>query len=150
MPYRMRYFDTTPEPLALQDIEKALVCVDPEYRLDVVEGSKTPLANLCRGDDIFAQIEINQPGDGLFEPEIQEMLDFLADSEGEGRERVEAVLKAATHTIALALVWQERETDETLSGIDPLWEWLFQNRRGLLQADGEGYYDETGLILEET
>jgi hypothetical protein len=24
---------------------------------------------------------------------------------------------------------------------------LFENRSGLLQADGEGYYDRTGLIL---
>jgi hypothetical protein len=35
-----------------------------------------------------------------------------------------------------------------LKAIDPLWRWLHANRRGLLQADGEGYYDAKGLVLE--
>jgi hypothetical protein len=76
-------------------------------------------------------------------------LDFLLDAEGKGRKRVEKVLKTAKRTIAVQVLSQGRESEETLSGIDPLWRWLFLTRKGLLHADGEGYYDEDDLILED-
>lgn len=149
MPYRMRYFDTSDEPLTIQDIQEAMKRENPDYRLEIFKDSKRPLADLYFGDAIYAQIEINQPGDGLFDEEIQEMLDFLLDCEGEDRKRVEKLLKAAKQTIAVQVLWQDREAEETLSRIDPLWQWLFLSRKGLLHADGEGYYDEDGLTLAD-
>lgn len=35
----------------------------------------------------------------------------------------------------------------TLDRLVPLWTWLQANRRGLIQADGEGYYDGQELIM---
>jgi hypothetical protein len=149
MPYRMRYFDTSDEPLLMKDIEGAMKREDPAYRLEIFADSKRPLADLYLGDAVYAQIEINQPGDGLFNEEIQEMLEFLVDAQGRGRKRVENVLKTAKRTIAVQVLSQGRESEETLSGIDPLWKWLFLMRKGLLHADGEGYYDEDELVLED-
>lgn len=148
MPYRMRYFDTSDEPLSIKDIEGAMKREDPAYRLEILEDSKAPVADLYLRDSIYAQIEINQAGDGLFDEEIREMLDLLLEAEGKGRKRVEKVLKTAKRTIAVQVLSQGRDSEETLSGIDPLWQWLFLTRKGLLQADGEGYYDEDGVILE--
>src|SRR5262249_12376022 len=139
MPYRMRFFDTSDTALILKDIEGALKLVDLAYRLEIFEDSEPPLADLYFRDGVYAQIEINQPGDGLFDEEIQEMLEFLADAKGSGRKRVENVLKTAKRTIALQVLGQGRETEETLSVIDPVWKWLFLTRKGLLHADGEGY-----------
>ena len=101
------------------------------------------------GDSVYAQIEINLPGDGLYDEEIQEMLGFPLDAEGQGRKRVERVLKSAKRTIAVQVLWQGRESEETFSRIDPSWQWLFLTRKGLLYADGEGYYNEDDLILED-
>jgi len=40
-----------------------------------------------------------------------------------------------------------RTAEQTLELLSPLWEWLLANRRGLIQADGEGFYDGQHLIL---
>ena len=96
------------------------------------------------------EIEINQPGEGLFEDEIKEMLEFLQEADGKKRERVEKVLKSAKRIISVRVLGQGRDSGETLAGIEPLWKWLFLTRDGLLQADGEGYYDENDLVLEES
>jgi hypothetical protein len=43
---------------------------------------------------------------------------------------------------------QGRSNEETLGLLAPLWDWLTTSRRGLVQADGEGFYDQGELILE--
>ncbi len=40
------------------------------------------------------------------------------------------------------------EPEATLQKLDPLWGWLISHRKGLLKADGEGYYDHSGLMLK--
>ena len=35
-----------------------------------------------------------------------------------------------------------------LQRLQPLWDWLFLFRSGVLHADGEGYYDADDLIVE--
>jgi hypothetical protein len=37
--------------------------------------------------------------------------------------------------------------EQTLSLLDPLWHWLQEHHRGLVQADGEGFYEHQRLIL---
>ena len=37
--------------------------------------------------------------------------------------------------------------DEALELLDIVWDWLFTHRSGLLQADGEGFYEGEELIL---
>jgi hypothetical protein len=150
MGYYMRFFDTSEKPLTIGEIEGALRDVDPAYRLEAPESAKIPQADLYLRDGLYAEIEINEPGDELFENEIAEMLEFLEDAEGKARKRVEKVLKGARRIVSVRVLGQDRETDETLAGIDPLWKWLFSTRAGLLQADGEGYYDAGDLILEES
>jgi hypothetical protein len=149
MGYYMRFFDTSDDPLTIEAIEAAMQQHDPAYRLDAPQDARIPQADLYRGDSVFAEIEINQPGDDLFDGEIEEMLEFLEEAEGKNRNRVEKVLKSAKRIISARVLHQDREPEESLSGIDPLWKWLFSARGGLLQADGEGYYDKDGLILEE-
>src|SRR5262245_27448238 len=106
MPYRMRFFDTSDEALSLKDIEIALKREDSAYRLEIYEDSERPLADMYFGDGIYAQIELNKPGDGLFDEEIQEMLELVIDAEGNGGKQVEQVLKAAKRTIAVQVLWQ--------------------------------------------
>ncbi len=60
---------------------------------------------------------------------------------------MQRLLQEAQATVAVRVLSQGRETGATLEKIDPLWDWLFDEYRGLLQADGEGYYDANGQIL---
>lgn len=150
MGYYMRFFDTSEELLSIHEIEKGLKEKDSTFRVDVPKSGTETAGVLYRGDDLYAEIEINQPGDGLFDSEIQEMLEFLEDdAPGEGRDRVKCTLTGTKRIISLRVVHQDRDPEETFDGLNNLWKLLFATRKGVLQADGEGYYDEGGLILEE-
>jgi hypothetical protein len=80
--------------------------------------------------------------------ELEELLEDVGEAEGDGLERVKRLLQDARFTIAVRVLWQGRESKATLEKIDPLWEWLFDQYRGLLQADGEGYFDASRRILD--
>jgi hypothetical protein len=145
----MRFFDTTKKSLAISEIDGALKEVDPKYRLDIPGKAKIPQADLYHGDNLCGELEINKPGDGLFDDEIEEMLEFLEDAKGKSRQTVEKVLRGAKRIVVMRVLSQGRKAKQTFARLDPLWEWLFANRTGLLQADGEGYYDKVKLILKE-
>jgi hypothetical protein len=125
----------------LPAIEKGLKGFDPSYSIED--------DHLKLGNAVYGAIEINAPGDGLFDEEIEWMLEEVEESEGEGKTKVKRALEQAKAIVALQVLWQGRGTEETMEKLEPLWEWLFANRQGLLQADAEGYYDSSGLILEE-
>lgn len=139
MGYYMRYIVTDEQRVSLSEIERALRAIDPHYL--VGDG------DLKHDDGLYGQLEINQPGDGLFEEEVDELKAELEDTRGKAKKKVEAVLENAKAVVAIQVLWQDRDIEETLKKIDPLWKWLFANRQGLLQADGEGWYDASGLIL---
>jgi hypothetical protein len=140
MCYYMRYIVTDEEGVSLLEIEQALQTVDPSYSIQ--DG------DLRFGDDLYGQIEVNRSGDTLFEEEIEEFIAELEDIKGGSKKTVETALRSANTIVAVQVLWQGRETEETLGRVDPLWEWLFANRQGLLQADGEGYYSTSGLVLQ--
>lgn len=125
--------------LTVADLESALQKEDHAY--SIREGE------LRLGEDLLGIIEINEPGDGMFDEEIEELLEFLEDGEGDVR-GVKKHLQRANRIIALQVLDQARELEATLSMIDPLWDWLKRYRDGLLQADGEGWYKGTKLICE--
>ena len=98
--------------------------------------------------DIYGQIVVNRAGDGIFNEEIEELRELVEEVEGEKKSEVLSVLAQAKAIVIVRVLWQGRESEETLEKIDPLWQWLLANRKGLMQAEGEGYYDASGLILE--
>ena len=56
-------------------------------------------------------------------------------------------MKRAKVIVAIRVLWQEREVEPTMEMLDPVWDWFFETHDGLLQADGEGYYDKDELII---
>ena len=150
MGYSMRFVSADATEATLPAIAEALRAVDPSYELKADEEVASPSADLLFEGDPYAEIEINTPGDGLFAEEIAELKEFLEDAGLGDKAKVLTVLESAKVIIAVQVLFGGRETEETMEKLDPLWEWLLANRSGLLQADGEGYYDSTGLILEIT
>jgi hypothetical protein len=147
MGYYMRFFDVSDEAIDLQVLDAALRGIDSAYHIDVFPETNTLQGELHHHDVLYGEIEINQPGDGLFDDEIQEQLESIEEA-GEGdNARVEDTLRSAKRTIVVRLLWQDRDPEESLERLDALWFWLQTNRNGLLQADGEGFYDADGLIL---
>ncbi|MEL6177969.1 MAG: hypothetical protein AAFS10_03405 [Myxococcota bacterium] len=147
MGYYMRYITTTSNIPTLDAIRSSLQTMDTHYRLTSVEPSEMS-AELFFDEAIVGELDINMRGDGLFDEEIKELRDFVEHDAIGDRAPVLAALTEATAIIAVRVLWGERDTETTMALLDPLWSWLLEHYSGLLQADSEGYYDGSGLILE--
>lgn len=143
----MRFIATDDKELSLSLIESALKQADPRYAISDRSVRPRETGVVTHGGSPYAQIEINRPKDGLFEEEIEELQEAAKEARGVGRKTVLQALAEAKATLALQVLWQDRDTEQTLSMLDPLWNWLLANRSGLVQADGEGWYKGRELIL---
>ena len=150
MAYHMRFFDLSAKPIGLAAIETALRVSDPAYSLEESADSNGAKAKFRLGERSLGELAIRVEGDGIFETITHERTAALAKSEDDYREAVEHTLAAATRFIEVRLdELSEEEFEESLAAIDPLWDWLFDSREGLLHAEGEGYYQDGEIILEE-
>lgn len=141
MSYYVRFISTDAAETTPSILEQALKQREPEY--SIAESGE-----LKHGDVVYGVVEVNRPGDGLFDEEIGELKEFVDDVRGKRKADVLKTLDAATGIVAVQVLFGDRQTETTLQKLDPLWEWLLTNRKGLLQADDEGYYDQTGRILK--
>lgn len=148
MGYYMRFILTDDQPISLAAIETALKQVDPAYALTDVQLEPFEHGHLTHDGALYGEIEIND----VDPKEDEEFEEFREDIEETGkpaskRKTVLNLLQQAKRMVVIRVLWQGRETEPTLQKIDPLWEWLFTSRKGLLYAEGEGFYDSTGLVL---
>ncbi|MBX3118227.1 MAG: hypothetical protein KF784_04120 [Fimbriimonadaceae bacterium] len=141
MAYYMRFFSESSLP-ALSEIQAAFTTVNKEYSLTTEE----PFV-LSFGECEIAVLEISCPGDEVFEEEIEEFLESLEGSFFK-RRRVEKCLKNCAGILAVQVLFGGKDSNETLDRIAPLWHFLMKRSKGLIQADGEGFYAGTKLILE--
>jgi hypothetical protein len=138
--YYMRYFMDGTAPITEKDIGDGLQKVDPAIRVE--EGG-----DLYLGGSLLAHVEVNTPGDGLFEDELGEFLEKAeAAPRAPAQTRVVARLRATTAIVAVDVL-DHRDLDETLDLMDAIWDWLESNRDGLVHAQGEGFYAGKTLIL---
>jgi hypothetical protein len=136
--YYIRFLLEDDRPLSLEETMAGLRAVDPGFAL-------SGRGDLTRGGERLAQLEVSLPGSGLFEDEIEELREEAADA---GGAEVAGRLGSVTAIVAARVLWQGRRAEEALDLLGPLWDWLTASRHGLVQADGEGFYDQGELILE--
>jgi hypothetical protein len=142
--YYMRYIVSDDPPVDLDDIRSVFA----EAGSGCVVDGEDPEATIAYRGQPIGHVTLNVPGDGLFDEERDELIDFAQDADSESaKARVVGILRDARSIVAIQVLFGERDTDQTLDRLIPLWTWLQANRRGLLQADGEGYYDGPDLIL---
>lgn len=144
MGYYMRFLITDPAPVDLATLAASLRSTNPRYQLDFDSGAAT----LSLSGVPIARIEVNTPGDGLFEDELAELEEAASEGSGPGEARVANALAGVQAIFAVQVLGAASRGDGSLESLDPVWEWLFTNHKGLLQADAEGYYDSEGLIFE--
>ena len=144
MGFYVRYYMTDSADLSLAQLQTGLKDYDPAYRLPH-EGDA---GELHYGEELYAEAEINRPGEELFDEEIAETIESVEAEGGAGAADVAAALRDTKRTVVLRILWQGRDPEQTLSKIDPVIAWLTLNREGLLQVDGEGFYEGDELILE--
>lgn len=145
MGYYLRYFVADEAEINLTLLQEVLKEVSAAYeiRLDEVE----TIGDLTYDGRFCGQIEINFPGEEIFEDDLMEFKALVGPDHDPGAEVVLSILETTQAIIAVEAFWEGDDAENTLAVLDPLWDWLFTHRKGILQADGEGYYDHDGLIL---
>lgn len=144
MGYYMRYIATDERSIGLEDIRAAFAEAGTGYS---VEGEEAEATVAYEGKPI-GHVTLNVPGDGLFDEERDELIEFVEEGYDDApRDRVASTLRSANVIVAVQVLFGVGDTDETLDRLAPLWSWLQANRQGLIHADGEGYYDGQELIL---
>jgi hypothetical protein len=147
MSYYMRFITDAPQLISIGSLSRALKERAEPLSLGF-DSEDATVAQIQFGNDVIGEIEINRSGDGLFDEEIGELLEFLADVDDPSRSKVESLLKLATAIYAVRVLFGGRDAEETLERLDAVWDLLFSKAPGLLQADGEGYYDQHGQVLQ--
>lgn len=135
------------EPVTLAWIEAGFKTISPHFAV-MRDQATASVGDLLYDDDVYAELEINVRGSILYHEDVEELREQLEDAPEEdhaARARIYDVFEVATGLIAMRVAdfgnvyYSER--------IDPFWDWLFEQRDGLLQIDDEGYYTRDGLLL---
>lgn len=146
----MRFVACDERGLDLKTIERALQKTDPGYAV-VRVSEDTERGALHLGDVVLGDVALLVPSDPEFPSEVAELSTEL---EGMGADDVDErtpgalrqaldLLQDATQILVLRVRFKGG-TEATLRRIDPLWDWLYAQRTGLMRAEGEGYYDGDG------
>jgi hypothetical protein len=141
MSYKMRFIQTDDEPVTIDMLKRAICDDSPDC--DISDSGE-----INGGGQSYGRVSIlstNQAG--AFEEEIGALTQMAKAATGAGKRKVLKVLGEARAIVSVEVAWGEREPEETLQKIDPLWRWLFSNRQGLVQADDEGYYEQSRKVL---
>lgn len=146
MGYTMRYITTEGHDISLSLIESALREMDAAY--GVTNTDLPDLSDLMYGDTNLGLLEINRPGEDIFEDDLTEFRDLVGKCDSTEQQRVLDVLDRAQTMVVVEAMWQGTNAEPVLSRLDVLWDWLFAHYPGLLQADNEGFYEGDELILE--
>jgi hypothetical protein len=136
----MRFIQTDDQPVTLDMLREAVCDDDPDCAV-ASDGL------LSRSGEKLGVIRLKQSGDGQFDDEVRVLRQAVEAASGTGKRKVLKTLGEARAIVSVEVLWEDREPEETLQKIDPLWRWLFSNRTGLVQADDEGYYERSRRIL---
>lgn len=140
MGYYMRFLSTDERPIDLRLLREAVRKVNPDY-------SVTSDGLLTFGSAVVASLEINTPADDLFSEDLHELSQVAREHRRSRNFAAVAECLNSVRTIVAAEVLFNDLGENAIDGLSPLWTWLFENRSGLLQADGEGFWRGANLIL---
>lgn len=143
MSYQLRFLITDAGALDLDALRDSLRAINRKYRLELEDGA----GELRLGTEVIGELRLTTPDDDAFEDELAMLEEAASEGTGKGEARVADALATVNQILAVEVSGKVHGR-EALESLDPLWEFLFSSRAGLLQADNEGYYDEDGLIFE--
>lgn len=141
----IRFLVTSDCTVDLSMLEAIFKALDDRFSLHV-EVAEPNIGELLYQSEGMGEIEINRPGDVVFDEDTEELIDRLDELEFAQK----AIITQKIHAAKLMVAMQLTEAGhEAYDRIDPLWDSLFDHCEGLLQIDEEGFYDQTGLITPE-
>lgn len=140
MGYYLRFISTDERPIELRTLVQAMRAANPAFSI-------TSRGILTLNSAAVADVEINTPADELFGAEIAELLEVASIyRRARNFAAVAECLNGARAIVAVQVLFNDLG-DQALDALEPLWAWLSANRAGLLQADGEGFWRGSTLLL---
>jgi hypothetical protein len=143
--YYIRFVSTDDQPIDPAELRRVLAAGDPDYTFELGEGM-----TVHHAEHAIGHIDVSTPGDPRFEEQRDQLLQAATKARGRGRRRVLDALRGASAILAVEVLFGTGDTESTLVRLDPLWAWLVDHRRGMVQADGEGYYDGVGVVFRQS
>lgn len=148
MPYYLRYISSDSQPVTLDVLASAVAPQSQFVVTPLEDGSDS--GEIKKDATVIGEIEISRAGDASFDDDIEQFTDDIQDRANcNGKAKVLRLLGEARFGVVVRVFQDGSDTEASLELIRPLWDWLFANRKGLLRADGEGYFEGESLILQD-
>lgn len=145
MSFNMIFILANKKKTTLLQIARGLKQTDAKYRFESEE-------YFLYGSELLGQIDIWRPEEKYFQDWIQAARDRARTRIATHEAQVAEILRVfdrATGILFFNVLWEDRERVETIELYQPLWEWLFEHREGLLYVDSEGYWNVDELLLPD-
>jgi hypothetical protein len=147
MGYYIRFIVYNEKDITLDAIEDGLKDIDSKFNLAEWD-RECEYAEMRHGDDLYGELEICRLDQDDVDEEIEELMEEVEDEMVGDKDKVIHLLRKAKAMLVIRILWQDRDAETTIHTIAPLWDWLFDNYQGLLQIDGEGYFDKDRQVLQ--
>jgi len=139
--FYMRFVLTNENKTTFRQIARGLKRIDPKYAFEGEE-------YFIYDNELYGQVDINRADHSFFHDDISQLKErVLSHSDYPNATRILSILEQATAIFFVNVVWSGSDTEDTLSKFEPLWEWFFANREGILFVDENGFYDNDGILL---
>ena len=156
MGYYVRVFCTVGEPPVLRPVlthaakRGSTVTLDPQVSSSGLDNAWDQVGVLYKAGRLPILLEINREDadQALMKEEIEEFMDLLQDSpKNADRERVERHLRETKFTVAAQLATDDID-DDGYNALGNVLTYFVEHHGGMIQADGEGFYDGEKVIVE--
>jgi hypothetical protein len=156
MGYYVRVFCTTGDPPALAPVLEhargrgSEISLDPdasETSLDDADWSQVGLLYKPGKLPILLEVNRDEGDESLVREEIEEFMEFLGDAPSNThRKRVEEHLRATRFVVAAQLPTSDID-DDGYNALGNTITYFVDHNGGMIQADGEGFYDGNKVIV---
>lgn len=133
----MRFFLADGPPPLLDDLANVVRSADAAG-LIARDAAEPARGDLYYGDVLYAELEVNRPGDEIFEEDCADLLDELNKQDDPRAELAATALRSSTGAVVMR-VYEPGHDD--YPRLNVLIDWLFAHRAGVLQVDEEGFFD---------
>lgn len=143
--YTLRFLGTDARPLDFASLSAAVQRVDPRFRLVANPAAVTREARLMLGRQALASLSLGPRA--RFTEQLEDLAERVREQAGRAGEGVLQRLSEVKWVLLVEMLGGGIDAEATLDRLDPLVSWVMAERAGLLQVDGEGFYDTGGPLL---
>jgi hypothetical protein len=110
----------------------------------IMDDAEPSIGDLYYGGDVYAELEVNLPGDPLCDEDIADLAEEVMKQDDQNRDFVLNVLDQAMGIVVIHVL---RAGHEDYPHLGVLIQYLFENYGGLLQVDEEGFFNSDGRVI---